>query len=76
MDIKSLITIHVCAIVCAIIVMLILITCFSNKGKTASAETITFNPNVFKFKFEGHDYISTGGDYFIHSESCPCKKGK
>ena len=42
-------------------------------NNSARAETILLTrPNVFKFKFEGHEYISTGGAYFIHSFSCPC----
>ena len=43
----------------------------------ANAEThVIKDPIVFKHVFEGHDYLSFGGNYFIHSESCPCRKDK
>lgn len=55
----------------------ILALMISSTLQPANAETLVLkNANIFKYQFEGHDYISTGGNYFIHSESCPCKKGK
>lgn len=43
----------------------------------ANAEThVIKDPIVFKHVFEGHDYLSFGGNYIIHSESCPCRKDK
>lgn len=31
----------------------------------------------YKMKFEDHEYLALNRKgYFIHSESCPCKKGK
>lgn len=45
--------------------------------RPANAETIVLkNPIVFKHLFEGHEYLSIGGNYIIHSESCPCRKDK
>lgn len=45
--------------------------------KPANAEThVIKDPIVFKHLFEGHEYLSFGGNYIIHSESCPCRKDK
>jgi len=45
--------------------------------RPANAEThVIKDPIVFKHVFEGHDYLSFGGNYIIHSESCPCRKDK
>lgn len=45
--------------------------------RPANAEThVIKDPIVFKHLFEGHEYLSIGGNYIIHSESCPCRKGK
>lgn len=45
--------------------------------RPANAEThVIKDPIVFKHLFEGHEYLSIGGNYIIHSESCPCRKEK
>lgn len=59
----------------AIIAMLIASTI--KPIRPANAEThVIKDPIVFKHLFEGHEYLSIGGNYIIHSESCPCRKDK
>ena len=59
----------------AIIAMLIASTIKPIRPANAEVHVIK-NPVVFKHIFEGHDYLSFGGNYIIHSESCPCRKDK
>lgn len=58
-------------------ILAMLITSTLEPIKPANAEThVIKDPIVFKHVFEGHDYLSFGGNYIIHSESCPCRKEK
>ena len=49
----------------------------TDQKNRANASDIYVNDYAFnKVRFEGHDYLFRGKNpYFIHSESCPCKKG-
>ena len=48
-----------------------------NGKPNAESSVINLGVHFYKMKFEDHEYLALNRKgYFIHSESCPCKKGK
>ena len=62
--------------VLGIIAVLLLSPEYNGKSNT-EASVIYLDVSFYKLKFEDHEYLALNRKgYFIHSESCPCKKGK